>query len=200
MVCEGQDNNEGFSGLPLGCLRLCLQGFRKENCSDVVSKVCYPRCTGTVDRAHLGKDWPLLRNLQRWLPTWSAQLGICDQTILCGYSWSLSFSGLPWVPPPPNTHSLSGLWQSPLPIPTVNLKHICVLLEIISCYWTGQSLFSVSLFNTVTFQRFCLFWLICWCQGYAFLCLARCSPELHLLPLNYVIDINLFHLNVFINI
>ena len=56
MVCEGQDNNEGFSGLPLGCLRLCLQGFRKENCSDVVSKVCYPRCTGTVDRAHLAKD------------------------------------------------------------------------------------------------------------------------------------------------
>ena len=34
-----------------GC---AFRGFRKENYSDVVSKVCYPRCTGTVDRAHFG--------------------------------------------------------------------------------------------------------------------------------------------------
>lgn len=58
MVCGERDNNKGFCGFMLwwSCVLVPafvpLRGSRKENYSNT-SKVYYPRCVKTMDRARL---------------------------------------------------------------------------------------------------------------------------------------------------
>lgn len=93
MVCGQRDNKEGFCGHVLWCWQLWLQELGKNYSG--ISKVYDPRCIRIMNRSHLRCRLAFSKEgigVERDYLRWPAQLGVCDQTVLCGDFWPLSLS------------------------------------------------------------------------------------------------------------